>query len=106
MKILEEIKEQDVTDFDFMFTGGSKLSVMVNRSAGDTVTEAPDRYTFWIAAKPDPLDLENSVESESMEVFKTHLIFLSKRDRKIRLPTLEEKANMQKFIHDLAKKVQ
>ena len=106
MEILEQIKEQEVTDYDFMFQGGSKLAVIINHDIGDTVKELHDRYVLDIKARPNLVNNEEPTNPEIVEVFKTHLAFVSTCHRKQRAPTAEEAFDFHQLLHKATTKVQ
>ena len=106
MEIVEQIKEHSVTDYDFVFSSGSKLAITVDHDAGDTAIKHPDRFEFHIAGKPSQYDPEDSVDEQDMTVYIKQLAFVAVCNRKQRMPTEEEKLESQRFIHQLAKSVQ
>lgn len=106
MEVVEQVKEHDVVDFDFMFASGSKLAVTLDETAGDTYDENPNSYVLNVVAKPSLSDPDEKVEPETIEVYKAHLAVSVIRQRKQRTPSEEEQFNMRKTIHALAKRVQ
>jgi hypothetical protein len=106
MDILEPIKERDIVDYDFMFVGGAKLAITLDPEAGDTVNEYDTHYELHTVARPNPTNPEDSIDAETVKVFKNQLAVLATCWRKQRMPSEEEKREMEKFIHELAKGVQ
>lgn len=106
MEIVEAVKEHDVVDYDFMFTTGAKFTISIDTTAGDSAQATGDRYVFTIEPKKNPLDPEDVVEGEEIEVFKSGLAVKVVRARKQRMPTQQELLEQQQFIHKLAKNVQ
>lgn len=101
MEILEQIKEHSVTDYDFVFSTGSKLSVSVDHDSGDTASKHDDRYEIHIAGKPSLSDPDSAVDEEDMTVYIKTLAFVTVRKRKQRMPTEEEKFAMQQVFSKL-----
>lgn len=106
MEIPEQSKEHDVTDYDFMFHGGSKFSITVDYDAGDKANELGSKYVFFVAAKKNPLSPDQPVEAETIEVHTGQLAVLAKRNRKQRMPTEEEIFNNRNLIQKLTKTIQ
>jgi hypothetical protein len=106
MEIQEQIKEHNVTDYDFMFNSGSKLAITIDHDAGDNVQELGDRYILDTVAKPGLIDPEDSVDAETVEVFKTQLAVVARCNRKQRVPTEEEVFNTRKLLHEMTKSIQ
>ena len=105
MKIAETVREREVVDYDFMFLGGTKLTITVDAVAGDTVREFGDRYIINTTERKG-LTPEDDVSAEELILFKGHLAVLGICKRLQRLPTEEELFNMRKTLHTLAKGVQ
>jgi hypothetical protein len=104
---LEQPKlEKDVIEYDFIFQGGSKLPITLDTGAGDTVTEEPERFVLYLAAKPSPTDDEVLMPAETAYVYKSNLVAFIVRNRKMRLPTPEEKFQFKKTLHSLVKGIQ
>lgn len=106
MEIAEQIKEHDVTDYDFMFNGGNKLTITIDHDAGDTVEEQSDRYVLNTVARISLTDPNEQVDAETVDVFKTNLAVVARCKRKQRMPSEEETYEMHKMVHNLAKMVQ
>jgi hypothetical protein len=106
MEIKEQIKEHKVTDYDFMFATGAKMTVSVDHDAGDTANQHNDRWIIEIAGKPNLEDSDELVDAETIEIYKANLAAVVKRNRMQRMPTEEEKLEMKRFTHKLAKLVQ
>jgi hypothetical protein len=106
MEILEQIKEHDCTDFEFLFGTGPKLTISVDHDSGDTWTELDDRYVIEVTEKPSLGDPDEMVDAETLIVHKANLAAVSIRKRKQRMPTEEEKLQTKKFMHQLLKTVQ
>lgn len=105
MEILEKIQERNVTDYDFMFVSGQKMSITLDFGVGDTFEELEDRYRLFVEAKPSFLGQEPT-EAETVQVFKNHLAMLASSSRTVRIPTEEESFEMQQTLHKLAKGIQ
>ena len=106
MQIAEQSKEREVTYYDFMFMTGNKLTITVDEEAGDQVEHHDHKYWFSIAAKPNTLDPEASVDAEEMHVHTRNLAFVAIRKRKHRLPSQEEMFDMRKTLQGLSKTIQ
>lgn len=106
MEIVERIKEHNVVDYDFMFIGGSKLAVTVDTDAGDVVNQLDDSYVINITGKPNLSEPEETVEPETIVVYKPQLAFVSIRNRKQRMPSESEILDMRSTVKNLAKLVQ
>lgn len=97
MDLIKPIKLHDVTDYDFIFNLGAKISLTVDHDAGDTAEERADRYVINTKQRPGIVPGE-VIEAAETEVFKEHLAMLSRRNRKQRMPTEEEAMDMQTLI--------
>jgi hypothetical protein len=98
--------EKDVTDYDFMFVGGSKLTITVDWEAGDTVDAYDDRYVIYTRERKNEKNPLETLDAEQLEVFKAQLAAVAIRTRKQRIPTEEELFDMRATIHQLARSVQ
>lgn len=106
MELKEPIVERVVTELDFMFAAGGKLSLTVDEGAGDSVQELADRYIVTIAPKPSLSDPEETIEGETLEVFKKQLAAVSRCQRVQRQPTEEEKLQRLAIMKSLTSLVQ
>lgn len=106
MDIVEQIVEHDVVDWDFMFAGGAKLAITLDSTAGDFCEALEDRYVLTTVDKPSLTTPDEIVAGEVIQVFKQHLAVVATCSRKQRQPSEEEKFNMQKTLHALAKGLQ
>lgn len=105
MEIQERVIEKDVIDYDFMFVGGSKLTMTVDVAA-DTVTETDVSFVFNVAEKPSFSDPDEVIDAEELTVYKKQLAAVAKRPRKQRMPSEEELFSMKQTLHALAKGIQ
>lgn len=109
MEIIQAVKHHTVTDYEFMFVSGSKLTITLDIDLGDSITESSDRYVIKTVKRPGlPFseDQDEASEGESLEVFKTGLAAISAIARKQRQPTNEELLELQSTIKQFSKTVQ
>lgn len=106
MELKEPIVERSVTEVDFMFAAGGKLSITLDEVAGDSIEERSDRYLVVVAPKPSLSNPEESIEGETLEIFKSHLAAISRCQRMQRQPTEEEKLQRLAVMRSLTNLVQ
>ncbi len=108
MEIETPKKERNVSDYDFMFSSGSKLTVTLDFEAGDKLEEQTDRYVLDITPKPTATDPDEFTDEEQLLVFKAGLAAINICKRVQRLPSEEEIFEMYSKLHGAtaAKKVQ
>jgi hypothetical protein len=103
MEINEVIKEHDVIDYNFMFPTGSKLTVTIDLDLGEEAQEQEDRYIVSTVEKTSFTNPDETVDAETITVFKAGLAAVTTCKRKQRQPTEEEIFNMRKLMHEVAK---
>jgi hypothetical protein len=106
MEIIDPVQEKDVVDYDFAFSNGMRICQTLDTSLGDRAEEFDDRYLLFLAEKPSITDPDDLMPAETVTVFKDQVVLLINRTRKQRLPTEEERFEMYKTLHQLAKTVQ
>lgn len=106
MEIVSPVKERIITDYDFMFASGAKLTITLDFEAGDKLVEEPDRYIVDITSKPSFSDPEEYTDEEQLVVFKSGLAAINICKRNQRMPSEEELFEMQTTLHKLANNIQ
>lgn len=106
MELVEPVASKVVLEYEFTFTSGMALPLVVDESTGDSCIELADRYEIHMAPKPSTMDPEEMLDEEDVTVYKRVLASVIVRKRTIKLPTAEEQFEFQKFVHDMAKGVQ
>jgi hypothetical protein len=106
MDIVAPVKERLLTDYDFMFASGAKITVTLDSEAGDKLNEGNDRYVIDIVAKPSISDPEDFTDEEQLVIYKSGLAAVNICKRSQRMPNEEELFDMQKTLHALSSKVQ
>lgn len=106
MEFKEPIKEYPVTEYDFAFTGGGRLPIILDEAKGDYIRDLGDLFIVELSEKPNILDPDHPIPAKHYTIFKRNVNAFTKETRMHREPTQEELFNMQKTLHDLAKGIQ
>lgn len=105
MEILEKAKEHRVTDYDFLFTSGDRVTFTIDHDAGDAAEDRGSELVFFFPAKQDPVTKEWTT-NESRTIYKGQLVMKIEIDRKQKQPSESEFLELKALYHKLSKTVQ
>lgn len=97
MEIVDKDEFKTVVEYDFTFTSGMRLPIMVDLNAGDRVIEDDKCYTLDLVAKPS-ISEEEMLQPEVATIYKANLAALILRPRKLRIASVEEKVQFKKLL--------
>lgn len=78
-----------VKDFDVAILSGMIMPITIDESMGDTFEELSDRIKVYLAPRPT-LDASETLPAEHIEIYKTHIVSINHRTRKVTPLTPEQ----------------
>lgn len=94
-----------VDDYDFIFTSGMLLPVVIDDTLGDTILFEAGMITIALVAKPSMNDSAVLLPSEEVFIYTSHLASIQHRQREVQLLTADQKAEWQKSFQELSSNV-
>jgi hypothetical protein len=89
MQIETPVSTKLVKDFDIAILSGMIMPITVDESMGDTFEELTDRIKVYLAPRPT-LDVSDVLPAEHIEIYKTHIVSINHRIRKVTSLTPEQ----------------
>lgn len=106
MVIPEPAVLRDVIDYEFSFANGMRLPITVDVGLGDSVDEKEEGIlTISLVAKPSAVDPDVMLSEETITIFKKQLSAVIFRKRKQLVSSPEERLEMKRLIHQMAKSI-
>lgn len=103
MEFAQEPKFKDVINYDFTFSNGYRIPIIIDEELGDKIEELEDRFILNLVEKPSFTDPDDKLAAEIATVYKKHLLTVVIQKRKQRVQTAEEQLEFRDTIKSLIK---
>lgn len=104
MIINTELPTKIVKDFDIAIMSGMVMPVTIDETLGDTFEELPDRFKIYLAPRPT-LDASDVLPAEHIDIYKTHVVSVNHRTRKVIPRTPEEELLWKQSLREPSKTI-